>query len=1104
MPYSDEQFGRLVIEKQLSSREQVAECLKAARELTEEGEPTTLKELLLEYGHLTPDQAAQLDQSVKEGENGHRQRRSARFGDYELLAHLGKGGTANVYLARLSDGGPLALKILHQEFSAKPDVVQRLSRERKALLTLEHPNIVRGLEFGNIEDRFYLSMEFVEGVTLKNYVKKRGPVPEDLALGWMEQVASALDHAHHHGLVHRDIKPKNLVLRKDGVVKVLDFGLSKSLLGEEQDLTQDGATLGTVLYAAPEQLRGAKNLNCRADLYSLGITLYHLLTGHVPFRGPSSTATAALHFERPLPGLKAERPGLSDGICKLVQRMTRKSPAARYQTPAELLADIRLLRREGRVSDREPGNPAAEPKPDSAGTTLSLRRVGLVAGAAAVVVLSLAAVFFSQSGDLPPLSRVGPVQGGLPSSVPAAVTVPSSSVPRAVPAPVPEPEEPAAEPEKEFARFRETVEAHLGSREFRTALNLFEPFPESLRHGEWLTKTIALRDGVRLSARSFLQDQRAEWLQAEPADGPEERLRQVAEAEASLPEDLRQEVGRIREEVIEALRTKDATEPAGAGGPIAEGNGGEDADGQRPEAVTAERDGRAAGNLAKAVAALEAGAGPDPEAEKEALNLFSEATKKAEAGDWPAAAKLLRSLHRKHPGSRVIKENTARLVELAATAASETAGPERMFAGKILKFEKGELEILYDFTDPAQLRDWIPLGGQWAVSAAGLKKPSSGKGEVLWWRHPHSPKFRFRFDARGHSYLSCIVAGNGLFAEPGEGLVCGLGHSGGNRAVIRSGAEPRDNRDSQVHQVLSTVSYPVDVLTSRGALLLRSGGDVKLRHSLKRTWAKVELGGWLRCGLFGWGGEGNRYANVRILTRVPEDWVKLERSRIRAEVRARAGALPKNHALRFDGEQSYAVVPAPTSPLVRPPFTVEFRFHAYPEARKELVGTAFSLGLEGRELMVVTKVTPRELQIGLHLGTARVQPSTRLEPGPHHLAVTLDEDEGMLYLDGRRLAQKIPVRLFESVADPIVLGCGPRRPYHGLVDDLRISRKVRYDGVFKPEERFEPDEDTVLLLDFNEGEGNMAFDRSGSGNHAYLYGTSFLSLEDEGKERGKE
>jgi len=154
--------------------------------------------------------------------------------------------------------------------------------------------------------------------------------------------------------------------------------------------------------------------------------------------------------------------------------------------------------------------------------------------------------------------------------------------------------------------------------------------------------------------------------------------------------------------------------------------------------------------------------------------------------------------------------------------------------------------------------------------------------------------------------------------------------------------------------------------------------------------------------------------------------------------------------------------------------------------------------------MVVTKVTPRDLQVGLHLGTARVQPATRLDPGPHHLAVTLDEDEGMLYLDGRRLVQKIPVRLFESVAEPILLGCGPRGPYHGLVDDLRISRKVRYDGVFKPEDKLESDEETALLLNFNEGEGNMAFDRSGSENHAYLYGTSFHSLEDEGEKQGGE
>jgi serine/threonine-protein kinase len=1097
-PHPDQRFARLIIDKGLVSSERVEDCLKAAREMSAEGEPTTLKELLLQYGYLTPEQAEQAEQAAAEQDDQKPAKKTTQFGDYELLAHIGRGGMANVYLARHKDRrGYLALKVLHPTICNKPEMVERLERERRALFTLEHPNIVRGQDFGNIAGRYYLAMEFVEGVTLKSYVKKNGPVSEHLALDWLEQVADALDAAHRSGFVHRDIKTRNLVLRKDGVVKILDFGLSKSFLDEDQDLTQDGQMLGTVLYAAPEQLRGAKNVDCRADIYSLGITLYYLLVGEAPFRGSTTTATAAMHFERPLPDLKAKRPELSDGICKLLERMVRKSPDARYQAPAELLADIRLLRREGRVSDREPGVPPAQ-------AALSGRKTGRVwpLGIAAAIALAafLAYILRPQPGteDRPPGESANlPAVAGT-SAIPASV---SGNAPE----PMPGPPGRRVLPQEQFAELQASVEDHLKKGEFLAAIRLFEPFPESLKEGDWLTKAIGLRDQVRSSARVSLEEKRARWLQEESVGNLAETLQDIIAVKLQLPDDLRPEADKIQEQVLSLRRASGQPDEAPGNGPPPDGGKAETAGVGQPS-DTAPKNGQPAGVAQSPAQAPKAESGAQERSEQEAERLLSEVTGKARDKDWPGVLSGIEKLRKDYPKSQFLNERSSELAEMHALAKAQSMGVEGFFSGKAKALGGDEIEVFYDFSDPWQVQDWLSLDGRWEAVGKKVSRTRSDGTDVFWWRHPHSSKFHLRFDAQGESYLSCVVAGDGLVADAGTGFVCGLGLYGGNKAAIRT--HPKNDLEAAIHQVNPKLVYSVEALVSGAYLILRSGGDVKLKldtvSGMKGTWDKPGMGGCLRLGLFGWQGVSTSYSNVRIRTALSKEWVDLERGRIRAILRSRAGLLKKNYALKLDGEQSYAIIPPRKPALPEPPLTVELRFlpHA---VKKDCRGTLLSFGLEHESVLLGAKVSPEDFQVGVQVGLAKEQPAVRFGVGWHHLAITVDGESATLYMDGRRLQRDISVRRLDLRKEPVLIGHGSLGTFKGLIDDVRLSNIVRYDGVFQPPEDLVPDANTVVLLKFNEGEGNMGFDSGPEENHAYVYGAAFEPVEaaDKPSERPK-
>jgi len=244
----------------------------------------------------------------------------------------------------------------------------------------------------------------------------------------------------------------------------------------------------------------------------------------------------------------------------------------------------------------------------------------------------------------------------------------------------------------------------------------------------------------------------------------------------------------------------------------------------------------------------------------------------------------------------------------------------------------------------------------------------------------------------------------------------------------------------------------------------------------------------------------NTYSNIRIRTKLSPEWIELERARLRARLRARAGLLQKNFALKFDGRRSYAVIPPSATASLTPPFTLELRFLPRAIKTKEYRGTLVSFGLAEESLLALVKVGREDCQIGLQLGSAREQPTTALDLDWHHVAVVYDGEIATLFMDGKRLRREIRVRHFDSRREPVLLGYGSFGAYKGLIDDVRISNTTRYEDVFQPPAELVPDGSTVLLLDCNEGEGNTANDRGKSGTHARLYGAGFEAAEAEGEE----
>lgn len=298
---------------------------------------------------------------------------------YELMEKIGEGGMAVVYKARCTFLDRwVAIKILRDQYANNPEFVDRFQREARAAARLAHPNIVSIYDVGEDQGRHFIVMEYVQGENLKDYLSRRGPLTPQTVAEMGQQVAAALAHAHCRGIIHRDIKPHNLLVSPEGQVKVTDFGIARAAAASS--LTETGVVLGSVHYFSPEQAQGGA-VDARSDIYALGVVLYELLTGEPPFTGDSPIAIALSHLDSEPPAVAELCPYVPEDLEQAIMKAMAKDPAHRYQTAGELnralapaASRTRAQEEPTRVLTAVPGREKAtatrnRPKPNRRSTT---------------------------------------------------------------------------------------------------------------------------------------------------------------------------------------------------------------------------------------------------------------------------------------------------------------------------------------------------------------------------------------------------------------------------------------------------------------------------------------------------------------------------------------------------------------------------------------------------------------------------------------------------------------------------------------------------------------------------------------------------------------
>ena len=330
------ELARLVVEKELASREEVDACLAGQKESSAAGASVGLGQLLVQRGCLTRSQLARLRSSMEAT-------RGQQIPGYQLLSKLGSGSTAAVFKARqISLNRIVALKVMPQRLSRDPEYVKRFYKEGEIAAKLNHPNIVQAIDIGEAGGYHYFVMEYVEGKTVHDELAAGKVYSEAEALTIIIQIAKALEYAHAAGLIHRDVKPKNIILMPDGTAKLADMGLARAVDDAAAAQAEAGTLFGTPYYISPEQIL-ARDIDARCDIYALGATLYHMVTGQVPFIGDDPRTVMVKHLKQPLVSPERINLDLTAGLCKAINKMMAKDRAKRYADMTEALKDLEAI-----------------------------------------------------------------------------------------------------------------------------------------------------------------------------------------------------------------------------------------------------------------------------------------------------------------------------------------------------------------------------------------------------------------------------------------------------------------------------------------------------------------------------------------------------------------------------------------------------------------------------------------------------------------------------------------------------------------------------------------------------------------------------------------
>ncbi len=334
---------RVVLRRGLATPQEVEACKAHRTKLASGGKDDSknLLEIMVAARVLTQSQGLRLLREI-----GGDSQRKLDIPGYQIMERIGKGSMGMVYKARqTSVDRVVAIKVLLDALAQNREFIKRFDREAKIAAKLSHNNIVNAIDAGDVDGRHFFVMEYVEGLTIKDELDKGKVYDEKAALKIVMAVAEALKHAHQRGLIHRDIKPENVILTKEGNVKLADLGLARPTADENWAMAEAGMAIGTPYYISPEQVRGQVDVDIRADIYSLGATLYHMITGRVPYDGQTPSEVMRQHVDKNTSFTPPDHINttLSSGLGEVVETMLAKNREARYRNPDDLILDLKCL-----------------------------------------------------------------------------------------------------------------------------------------------------------------------------------------------------------------------------------------------------------------------------------------------------------------------------------------------------------------------------------------------------------------------------------------------------------------------------------------------------------------------------------------------------------------------------------------------------------------------------------------------------------------------------------------------------------------------------------------------------------------------------------------